>query len=429
MKQHVYALIDLDSAYCNMEAFWNPALVGKSIVVLSSNDGNIIARNAAAKALQIPMGVPIFQVQDIIQANDVQVLSSNFALYGEMSRRFHSIVSSIVGPDASYIYSIDEQFIKLTEFYKNYDLYSFAKEIRHQVYKLIGLPASIGCGQSLVEAKLANYIAKKNPAMQGVCDLVNMDLINKELFYQDIDVGEVWGIGSKYSKKLHAMNINTVLDLASSNPNRMRELFNVNIQSTILELQGIPCFAFEDVPKPKQQIVSSKSFGQKIKDLNTLQEAIAQYTQNAHARLRDGKQICGTMIVFLQSNPFDKSKPYFSKSLTYNFPEPTDNILLMVKVATLLIEHMFVPGIDYKKCGVFLCDLLPESKRVLDLLTDHSMMERDKELLETLESIQNRFGKSKIAVGSCRMKDRIWEPKSSQKSRNYFSEEGMIVFN
>lgn len=429
MKNRIFLHVDINSAYCSMEAFWNPKLQGKPLVVLSSNDGTIIARSAEAKLLQIPMGIPVFKVKDIIQKYNVQVLSSNFALYGEMSRRFHGILSSFVDPTCYSIYSIDEGFIEFTQFSKNFDATGMAKDIRHQVYKQIGLITCVGVGRSLTESKMANNIAKKNSVLNGVCNLASMSFLDVENFYQNMPVDEIWGVGRQYAKKLNAMGICSVLDLVAANPNRMRELFNVNMQSTILELQGESCFEFENTPKAKQQIVSSKSFGQKITDLSLLQEAVSKYTHNAFNRLTDEKQLCGSLIVFLQSSPFDRSKPYYSKSLTYTFNQPTNNLLHLVKAATLMIEQLYREGIEFKKCGVMLCELVKVEHRTIDLLTDLDKLEKEQALMATFQNIQNRFGKTKIAAGSCNLQNREWQPKSESQSRNYFSEDGMIVFN
>lgn len=429
MTNRVFIHVDINSAYCSMEAFWNPKLKGKPCVVLSSNDGTIIARSAEAKLLKIPMGAPLFKVQDIINKHNVHVLSSNFALYGEMSRRFHGILSGFVDPSCYSIYSIDEGFIEFTQFTKNFDATEMAREIRHQVYKFIGLTTCVGVGRTLTESKMANNLAKKNPELNGICNLVTMSLVDVESYYQSMPVDEIWGVGRKYAKKLNDMGILTVLDLATSNPNRMRELFNVNMQSTILELLGQPCFEFESSPKAKQQIVSSKSFGQKITELSILQEAISKYTHNAFNRLVDEHQLCGSLIVFLQSNPFDQSKPYYSKSLTYTFTQPTNNLMQLVKAATSLIDKLYKEGIEFKKCGVMLCELIKEEHRTIGLLTDVEQLEKEQALMTAFQSIQSKFGKAKIAAGSCNLKNRDWEPKSERQSRNYFSEAGMIVFN
>jgi len=256
-----------------------------------------------------------------------------------------------------------------------------------------------------------------------------MSLVDVESYYQSMPVDEIWGVGRKYAKKLNDMGILTVLDLATSNPNRMRELFNVNMQSTILELLGQSCFEFESSPKAKQQIVSSKSFGQKITELSILQEAVSKYTHNAFNRLVDEHQLCGSLIVFLQSNPFDQSKPYYSKSLTYTFTQPTNNLMQLVKAATSLIDKLYKEGIEFKKCGVMLCELIKEEHRTIGLLTDVEQLEKEQALMTAFQSIQSKFGKAKIAAGSCNLKNRDWEPKSERQSRNYFSEAGMIVFN
>lgn len=211
--------------YVSCERVFDPSLNDKPVIVLSNNDGCAVARSNESKALGIKMGVPLFQIKDIVQQHNVLVLSSNYAMYAEMSRRFHKILSSYVTAEEVEPYSIDECFVDFSAYEKNFDLEKVGQQMRQQIWKWLGLPVCVGIGRSKTEAKIANHIAKKNPGFNSVCDLVSMDPCNKEYYFSLIDVSEVWGVGRKHSKKLQSMGINTVLDLACAEPREMQKIF------------------------------------------------------------------------------------------------------------------------------------------------------------------------------------------------------------
>lgn len=425
-EQQVFALIDVNNCYVSCERFFNSTLRNMPVIVLSNNDGCAVARSQEAKDLGIKMGVPYFQIKNIVDKYNVQVLSSNYSLYAEMSNRFHSILSEFVGPDEQEIYSIDESFLNLTAFEKKFDLKAYTYLMKDRVYKWIGLPTCIGLGRTKTEAKIANHIAKKNPMFNGVCDLVNMDLLDKEQIFYSIDVSEVWGIGHKQTRKLRELGVNTVLDLACCDPQAIKKLFSVVMTRTVMELQGISCIELEDAPQPKKQIIASRSFGEKITDLDDLKEAMSKYVQDALSRMRKEQSLCGNIIAFVQSNPFDKNTPYYSKSASYELVEPSDNVLELVSHALKLLESIYKPGFKYKKCGVIFTDLIDKNKRMSDLLDDHHQREISESLMQAFEGIQAKYGKSKIAVGPCYFLNRKWLMSRVNLSRNYFSIEGML---
>ncbi|MEX7477400.1 Y-family DNA polymerase, partial [Acinetobacter baumannii] len=212
--ERIYALIDINNCYVSCERVFNPSLNHRPVIVLSNNDGCAVARSNEAKALGIKMGVPLFQVQDIVRQHQVVVLSSNYALYAEMSNRFHSILAGYVAPHEQEIYSIDECFLDLTSYAQHFDLTRYAREMKQRIWDWIGLPVSIGIGRSKTEAKLANHLAKKWPGFAGVCNVLELDYLDQETLYAGIEVGEVWGVGRKLVKKLNQMGIHSVLDLA-----------------------------------------------------------------------------------------------------------------------------------------------------------------------------------------------------------------------
>ncbi|HFV9279134.1 Y-family DNA polymerase [Acinetobacter baumannii] len=419
-ENKVFFLIDVNNMYVSCERVFDPSLNDKPVIVLSNNDGCAVARSNEAKSLNIKMGVPLFQIKDIVKQHKVIVLSSNYAMYAEMSRRFHTILASYVTAEEVEPYSIDECFVDFTAYEKNFDLEKVGQQMRQQIWKWLGLPVCVGIGRSKTEAKIANHIAKKNPGFNSVCDLVNMDPCNKEYYFAQIDVSEVWGVGRKHSKKLQSMGINTVLDLACAEPREMQKRFSIVMARTIYELQGISCIEIEHTPPSKKQIVASRSFGGRVTELTDLKEAISMYAQDACKRLRDEGLLCGCMIAFVQSNPFDANVPFYNKSITGSFSEPTDCAIDFVKAATRMLNDIYKEGIKYKKCGVVLTCLEPKSGHTYDLLTDIKQIEKKECLMQAMDGIHSKFGKKKIGVGPCFVPNRNWSMSRDKLSRNPF---------
>ncbi|MHC3123227.1 Y-family DNA polymerase [Acinetobacter sp. GN11] len=429
MRERIFALVDVNNCYVSCERVFQPELNNRPVIVLSNNDGCAVARSQEAKDLGIKMGVPLFQIRDIVERHNVVVLSSNYSVYAEMSKRFMSILRHYVAEGEQEVYSIDECFLDLTAYFANYDLTTYCQNMKARIWQWIGLPVCIGIGRSKTEAKIANHIAKKNKAFDGVCNLVAMDPCNKESYLSSIDVSEVWGVGRQHSKKLNGMGIHTVLDLACTEPREMQKHFSIVMARTVYELQGISCIEIEHSPPSKKQIISSKSFGQRVTELIDLQEAVSLYMQNAVVRLRKDRLLCGCIIVFAQSNPFDKHRPFFNRSHTFPVGVPTDNVLTMVQIATFLMRHLYARGIEYKKCGVILTGLEPKDTFNYDLLTDWNKVEKDENLMTTIEQVVEKFGKHKIAVGSCRLPNRGWSMTRDKLTQNYFSWEGLPKIN
>ncbi|EMN2537820.1 Y-family DNA polymerase [Acinetobacter baumannii] len=419
-ENKVFFLIDVNNMYVSCERVFDPSLNDKPVIVLSNNDGCAVARSNEAKTLNIKMGVPLFQIKDIVQQHNVIVLSSNYTMYAEMSRRFHTILASYVTAEEVEPYSIDECFVDFTAYEKNFDLEKVGQQMRQQIWKWLGLPVCVGIGRSKTDAKIANHIAKKNPGFNSVCDLVNMDPCNKEYYFAQIDVSEVWGVGRKHSKKLQSMEINTVLDLACAEPREMQKRFSIVMARTIYELQGISCIEIEHTPPSKKQIVASRSFGGRVTELTDLKEAISMYAQDACKRLRDEGLLCGCMIAFVQSNPFDANVPFYNKSITGSFSEPTDCAIDFVKAATRMLNDIYKEGIKYKKCGVVLTCLEPKSGHTYDLLTDFKQIEKKECLMQAMDGIHSKFGKKKIGVGPCFIPNRNWSMSRDKLSRNPF---------
>ncbi|MBN6539618.1 Y-family DNA polymerase [Acinetobacter pittii] len=419
-ENKVFFLIDVNNMYVSCERVFDPSLNNKPVIVLSNNDGCAVARSNESKNLNIKMGVPLFQIREIVQQHNVIVLSSNYAMYAEMSRRFHKILGSYVTEEEVEPYSIDECFVDFTAYEKNFDLEKIGQQMRQQIWKWLGLPVCVGIGRSKTESKIANHIAKKNPGFNSVCDLVNMDPCNKEYYFSLIEVSEVWGVGRKHAKKLQSMGINTVLDLACAEPREMQKKFSIVMARTIYELQGISCIEIEHTPPSKKQIVASRSFGGRVTELTDLKEAISMYAQDACKRLRDEGLLCGCMIAFVQSNPFDPNVPFYNKSITGSFSEPTDCAVDFVKAATRMLTEIYKEGIKYKKCGVVLTGLEPKIGHTYDLLTDFEHIEKKECLMKAMDGIHSKFGKKKIGVGPCFIPNRNWSMSRDKLSRNPF---------
>lgn len=419
-ENKVFFLIDVNNMYVSCERVFDPSLNNKPVIVLSNNDGCAVARSNESKSLNIKMGVPLFQIKDIVQKHNVVVLSSNYVMYAEMSRRFHKILASYVTDEEVEPYSIDECFVDFTAYEKNFELEKVGQQMRQQIWKWLGLPVCVGIGRSKTESKIANHIAKKNPGFNSVCDLVSMDPCNKEYYFSLIDVSEVWGVGRKHAKKLHSMGVKSVLDLACTEAREMQRQFSIVMARTINELQGISCIEIEDTPPSKKQIIKSCSFGAKVTELDDLKEAIAMHAQEACKRLRDEESLCGCLLVFVQSSPFDESAPFYNKSITGAFSEPTDSALDFVKAAVKMVSDIYKEGIKYKKCGVVLTGLEPKTGHTYDLLTDFEMIEKKEQLMKALDNVHTKFGKKKLGVGPCYIPGRTWTMSRDKLTKNPF---------
>lgn len=419
-ENKVFFLIDVNNMYVSCERVFDPSLNNKPVIVLSNNDGCAVARSNESKSLNIKMGVPLFQIKDIVQQHNVIVLSSNYAMYAEMSRRFHTILGSYVTDEEVEPYSIDECFVDFSAYENNFDLEKVGQQMRQQIWKWLGLPVCVGIGRSKTESKIANHIAKKNPGFNSVCDLVSMDPCNKEYYFSLIDVSEVWGVGRKHAKKLHSMGVKSVLDLACTEAREMQRQFSIVMARTINELQGISCIEIEDTPPSKKQIIKSCSFGTKVTELTDLKEAIAMHAQEACKRLRDEDSLCGCLLVFVQSSPFDESAPFYNKSITGAFSEPTDCATDFVRAAVKMVSDIFKEGIKYKKCGVILTGLEPKAGHTYDLLTDFEVIEKKEQLMKTLENVHTKFGKKKLGVGPCYIPGRTWSMSRDKLTKNPF---------
>lgn len=415
----IFALVDVNNCYVSCERVFDPSLNGKAVVVLSNNDGCVIARSAEAKALGIKMGIPLFKIKDIIQQHQVAVLSSNYTLYGEMSRRFMAILAEFVSPPEQEPYSIDECFLELTQYQHQYELSDYAQSMRATIKQWIGLPCCIGIGYSKTQAKLANQLAKTHQGFAGVCDLTSLDPLILEDLLANIEVGHVWGVGRQNKQRLVALNILTALDLALADASFIRQQFSVVMQRTVLELQGLACIEMEHILPDKKQIISSRSFGKPVTERHHLKEALTLFVRRAVARLRKQQLLCASVGISIKTNRF--VQPYDHPFLLVSLPHATDDVLLINRLVMAGLEKIYQPNLSYKRAGVVLLNIVPNQSYLPDLLADHEQIKVRQQLGHTLDGINRKYGRDAISIGSSSFSDRHWAMCQARKSPNYLS--------
>ena len=413
------ALIDGNNFYVSCERVFQPELEGKPVVVLSNNDGCVVARSAEVKALGVPMGKPWFKLKDLAKQHGIIAKSSNYTLYGDMSQRMHSVIAQF-SPEQE-IYSIDETFLDLTGF--NRDLVAYGQEIRQRVRQWTGIPVCVGIGSSKTLAKLANHCAKKAhlPSMaDGVTDLNQLSASGLRKLFSRIEVGEVWGVGRKIQERLAGMGIETVQQLKDSSLSRIKKEFNVVLARTVAELNGESCLALEEVAQPKQQIMSSRSFGQPVFLLEDLNEAVVSYTSRACEKLRHQHHVAGSIQVYVRTNPFKPDEPQYNNGVTVKLLHPTNNTFRLAEAALYGLKKIYKLGYAYKKAGIMLTDLCPENRVPVDLFSGFDLPEtkRAKTLMATLDEINAKMGRGTVRSAGEGIQ-KAWAMRSNNKSNAF----------
>ena len=400
----MYGLVDCNNFYVSCERVFNPSLRGKPVVVLSNNDGCIIARSNEAKALGIPMGAPLHLYKTLIKRNKIFTYSSNYTLYGDMSSRVMSVLNYFI-PNIE-IYSIDEAFLNL----KNFNIQSLQDEmfkIRERIYQWTGIPVSIGIGPTKTLAKLANKIAKKNSS-NGVYILTVSTQLTHIL--SDMKLEDIWGVSKGWGNRLRSIGINNPRQLQQANPRQIRTLISVVGERIIYELRGQPCLALEEVIN-KKSITVSRSFGNMINDKDSLKKALANYAARAAEKLRYQDSVCGGIYVFINTNRFRERDLQYSNSATINFDELTDSTTIIIEKSFKLLENLYRPKYNYKKIGVTLLGLKQKDDGSSDnyiiqgSLFIHNAdqqihMSRSCDRMKLIDNINAKMGKMTIFHGS-----------------------------
>ncbi|EAW8100650.1 Y-family DNA polymerase [Salmonella enterica] len=389
----MFALVDVNSFYASCEAAFRPDLKGRPVVVLSNNDGCVIARNAEAKRAGVKMGDPYFKQKDLFRRYGVVCFSSNYELYADMSSRVMSTLEAM-SPRCE-IYSIDEAFCDLTGVRNCRVLQEFGQELKDAVYQNTGLAVGVGIAQTKTLAKLANHAAKKwQRQTGGVVDLSNQDRQRKLMAALPVD--EVWGVGRRISKKLEAMGIKTVLDLADTDIRFIRKHFNVVLERTVRELRGEPCLELEEFAPSKQEIVCSRSFGERITDYDAMRQAICSYASRAAEKLRGEHQYCRFISAFIKTSPFALNEPYYGNSASIKLLTPTQDSRDIIAAATRCLDKIWKDGHRYQKAGVMLGDFFSQGVAQLNLFDDNAPRPGSEKLMEVLDHLNAKEGKETL---------------------------------
>jgi Nucleotidyltransferase/DNA polymerase involved in DNA repair len=389
----MFALADCNNFFASCERVFRPELNGKPVIVLSNNDGCVVARSNEAKALGIQMGVPFFKVRNLVEQNGVAVFSSNYALYGDMSHRVQEVLSHYA--PAVEVYSIDECFLDLRGMQADWDAY--AKALSRQCRRLTAIPLSVGVAPTKTLAKIASKLCKRYPKLQGGCYMHRPQDIEKVL--RAFPVEDVWGIGRRSVRKLSEMQVRTAWDYTRLPETTVRKVFALPGFHTWKELRGIPCIEFEDWVEPKQSICVSRSFAREIRELPEFQEQITTFAGRAVEKLRSQQSLTGQMMVFALTNRFKENQAQAFDSQLLTFPEPSGDYRTLVTAAAQVARSLFRPGYAYKKAGVVLLKTELRAGHVPSLFQDVPAVEKDDSLSRTIDRIHHAFGGESLLFG------------------------------
>ncbi|MDM3301832.1 Y-family DNA polymerase [Citrobacter sp. Cc227] len=411
----MFALVDVNSFYASCEAAFRPDLKGRPVVVLSNNDGCVIARSAEAKEVGVKMGDPFFKQKDLFRRYGVVCFSSNYELYADMSNRVMATLEEM-SPRCE-IYSIDEAFCDLTGVRNCRVLEDFGRELKDAVYQNTRLTVGVGIAQTKTLAKLANHAAKKwQRQTGGVVDLSNIERQRKLMAALPVD--EVWGVGRRISKKLEAMGIKTVLALAGTDIRFIRKHFNVVLERTVRELRGEPCLELEEFAPSKQEIVCSRSFGERITDYDAMRQAICSYASRAAEKLRGEHQYCRFISTFVKTSPFALNEPYYGNSASVKLLTPTQDSRDIIAAATRSLDAIWKDGHRYQKAGVMLGDFFSQGVAQLNLFDDNAPRAGSKKLMEVLDHLNAKDGRGTLFFAGQGLQQQ-WQMKREMLSPRY----------
>ncbi|EOE2717287.1 Y-family DNA polymerase [Klebsiella oxytoca] len=410
----MFALCDVNSFYASCETVFRPDLKGRPVVVLSNNDGCVIARSAEAKPF-VKMGEPYFKQKDMFRRHGIIAFSSNYELYADMSNRVMTTLEEL-SPRCE-IYSIDEAFCDLTGVRNCRDLTDFGREIRETVLRRTHLTVGVGIAQTKTLAKLANHAAKQwQRQTGGVVDLSNLERQRKLMSLLPVD--EVWGVGRRISKKLEAMGIDTVLKLADTDIRFIRKHFNVVLERTVRELRGEPCLGLEEFAPVKQEIVCSRSFGGRITEYHEMRQAICSYASRAAEKLRGEHQYCRFISAFVKTSPFALNEPYYGNSASVKLLIPTQDSRDIITAATKCLDAIWKDGHRYQKAGVMLGDFYSQGVAQLNLFDDNAPRQNSEKLMEVLDHLNAKDGRGTLYFAGQGIQT-AWQMKREMLSPRY----------
>ncbi|AOZ05845.1 Y-family DNA polymerase [Cupriavidus malaysiensis] len=415
-----FALVDGNNFYCSCERVFRPDLVGRPLIVLSNNDGCAVARSQEAKDLGVKMGVPFFQIRHLVQEAGLVALSSNYALYADMSARMMAILGQF--SPVQEVYSIDECFVDLTGMGTLAgSLTVYGQLMRERVLRWIGIPTCVGIAPSKTLAKMANHIAKKNVGRpwSGVCDLTALPERDRDELLGLVEVGEVWGVGRRLRERLVADGIATALDLKRASPSFVRSTVSVVLERTVHELNGIACYGFEAEAQPQKQIICSRSFGHPVLTQEDLSIAVRDFAATAAERLRRQGLKAGQVHVFIQTSAFRKKDKQYSAAVVVPLAVPVGDTLRLVEAALAGLARLYKPGFKYAKAGVMLLDLTDRTVEQADLFAGPAP--RRERLMAALDAVNDRFGRGTLRVGNVEG-HQAWHMSQNAKTPSYTTE-------
>lgn len=412
MSKTLFALVDGNSMYASCERVFRPDLIGKPIVVLSNNDGCVVAASAEAKALPgLRMFGPFFEIADVCKKHGVAVFSSNYALYGDMSRRMMRVLSEFAAKQE--VYSIDECFLDMTGMP---DLDAHGHRMREAVLSRVGIPTCVGMGPTKTLAKLANRIAKKQAKWNGVFEWDFVTPAEADALMAQIEVGDVWGIGRRLSEQLQAMNIHSALDLKRADQRHIKRKFSVVVERTVAELNGVSCIALEDVAPSKQQIIASRSFSKKVRNMNTLVASISHHAARAAEKLRAQGSTARMVGVSISTSPFSdvaQYRPYIVVPLV----RASDDTIEISRAALAGLRAIYKKGFLYHKAGIVLMEIGPRGVVQSDLFAAPPDPRRER-LMQTMDAITRQFGRGTVRLAAEDMTQR-WQMRQDVRSPRY----------
>jgi len=408
----MFALVDCNNFYASCERAFNPSLNGKPIVVLSNNDGCVIARSNEAKAVGIKMGEPAFKIEPLLKRHNVIAFSSNYTLYGDMSQRVMNTLSQFA-PEIE-VYSIDEAFLNLSGF-NLFNLNEYVKNIRKTTTKNTGIPVSIGVANTKTLAKVANRYAKKHPETNGVFIIDNEETRIKLL--QQFEIGDVWGIGRQYAKFLIKYGIKTAFDYTQAPKNWVKQNLTVMGLRTQQELVGIPCVEMETEIPSKKAICNARSFGKMQTDLNVISEAVSNFASRCAYKLRKQKSVANIIMVFVHTNQFRHDLKQYACSRVINLPVATNSTIELVHYANIALKSIFKEGYLYKKAGVIVSGIISQNI-IQQSLFDSANNEKHKNIMQTVDNLNSKLGKDTIKLAALGNKEQ-WKLRQEKLSPNY----------
>lgn len=410
------ALVDCNNFYVSCERVFNPRLEGQAVGVMSNNDGCVVARSQEIKTLGVAMGMPAHQIDPHIR-RQCTLLSSNYALYGDMSSRVTDVLSQHT-PHVD-VYSIDESFLSFEGFEPD-TLEERCQWMRQQVKRDTGIPVSVGLSTSKTLAKIANHRAKKESVFNGVA-IMYPDSDETRTFLEQLPVNEIWGVAGRSAARLHTLGIKNAWQLRTASPKHLRQHFSVVMERLVYELRGENCISLDDMSQPKQQIMVSRSFGRLTTNKTDLREALRVHASRAGEKLRKQNGLAQAMMVFVHTNRFRPDLPSYSKRLVIPLPHPTDDSRELIKAAMAGLERIFKKDIWYQKCGIMLMDLCDHDNEQLGLLAEPISDEkraRNEKLMATLDKLNREHGKHTVRIGMPR-KQNAWELRCEHRTPRY----------